>query len=412
MRPLLNRLVVSVILVMFLWEPVYGSGFSIYAQGARAFGLAGAFVARAGDLSAIFYNPAGIGNITGTHVQVGITPLIRRSLFEHDPLIGYYTKTISYKRWLFLPTLYLTSRITPRITAGFGMYSPFGFRVYWGDNWPGQKILTETNLHTRCFNPVLAYRVTGRLNFAVGYQYVKGNYDVTRFPYAPEPYDRYRPVSDLGAKAITEVDGSGSGFTAGLQFRATDTVTLGLCYRSSVKLDLSGDITLTPEVSPGSNITTEIGLPASFAFGIDYLANEQLALEVDVIWMGWSSFDKIAIEAVNPDLSYTSEKKYKDNVHFRLSLEYSADNIAVFRTGYFYVPSPIPEEYLGPIIPNTVQEGITLGFGLPHERFTFDAAYMHSFRRERWSDDSKILSYGRYENKSDGFAVSVSYRIN
>ena len=412
MRLLFNRLVVFVILVMFLWEPVYGSGFSIYAQGARAFGLAGAFVARAGDLSAIFYNPAGIGNITGTHVQVGSTPLIRRSLFEHDPLIGYYTKTISYKRWLFLPTLYLTSRITPRITAGFGMYSPFGFRVYWGDNWPGQKILTETNLHTRCFNPVLAYRVTSSLNFAVGYQYVKGSFDIKRFPYAPELYNKDRPVSDLGAKTITEADGSGSGFTAGLQFRVTDTVTFGLCYRSSVKLDLSGDITLTPEVSPGSNITTEIELPASVAFGIDYLANEQLALEADVIWMGWSSFDKIAIEADNPDLSYISEKKYKDNVHFRLSLEYTADNVAVFRTGYFYAPSPIPEEYLGPIIPNTVQEGITLGFGLPHERFTFDAAYMHSFRRERWSDYSKILSDGRYENKSDGFAVSVSYRIN
>lgn len=411
MRQMLNKLVIFLILIMFVWEPVQASGFSIYAQGARAFGLAGAFVARADDLSAIFYNPAGIGNITGTRVQVGSTPLLHNSLFEHYPVIGLSTKTFLDKKLLFLPTIYFTSRITTRITAGFGMYSPFGFRSHWGDKWPGQKILTDANFHTRCFNPVLAYRVTSGLNFAVGYQYVMGNFNIERFPYAPEPYNLERPVSDLGAKSVTEIDGSGTGFTAGLQFRATDTVTLGLCYRSSVKLDLNGDMTLTPAVSPGSNITTEIELPPSVAVGIDYLVNAQLALEVDAIWMGWSSFDRIVIETNDPDLNYASDK-YKDNVHFRLSLEYSADEIAVFRTGYFYIPSPVPEEYLGPIVPNAPQEGITLGIGKSHEQFTIDAVYMHSFKRERWSDYSKILSDGRYEYKADGFAISLSYRIN
>ena len=412
MRLLLNRIVISVTIIIFLCAPVFASGFSIFTHGARGFGLAGAFAAKAGDPSAIFYNPAGIGNITGTRVLVGFAPLLHQSLFEHDPLTSYPTKTILDKKLLFLPTLYFTSRITSRITAGFGIYSPFGFNISWADNWPGQKILTESSLYTFSLNPVMAYRLTSSINVAVGYQFVKGYYGIKRFPYAPDIYNVDRPVSELGAKAITEADGSGAGFTAGLQLRGTDMITLGLCYRSSIKLDLNGDITLIPEVSPGSNIGTEIGLPASVVFAIDYMPNEFLALEADVIWMEWSSFDKIAITADNPTLSYTSPKQLTDNVHFRLSLEYSAEDIAVFRTGYFYAPSPAPDEYLDPMIPNTLREGITLGIGWSYEQYTFDAAYLHSFKRDRYSDYSKILSNGRYEYKAEGFAVSLSYRID
>ena len=41
-------------------KPGYGSGFALYEAGARSSALAGAVVARADDLSAIFYNPAGL----------------------------------------------------------------------------------------------------------------------------------------------------------------------------------------------------------------------------------------------------------------------------------------------------------------------------------------------------------------
>ena len=40
--------------------------------GARATGRAGAFVAKADDLSAVSFNPAGLANIEGTLVEVGM----------------------------------------------------------------------------------------------------------------------------------------------------------------------------------------------------------------------------------------------------------------------------------------------------------------------------------------------------
>ena len=50
----------------------FGSGFALYEAGARSSALAGAVVARADDLSAIFYNPAGITQLEGTQAQFGM----------------------------------------------------------------------------------------------------------------------------------------------------------------------------------------------------------------------------------------------------------------------------------------------------------------------------------------------------
>ena len=51
----------------------FGSGFSIFEQGAKATGMGGAFVATADDPSAIFYNVAGIAQLRRMEVSAGGT---------------------------------------------------------------------------------------------------------------------------------------------------------------------------------------------------------------------------------------------------------------------------------------------------------------------------------------------------
>jgi long-chain fatty acid transport protein len=53
--------------------PGYGSGFALYEAGARSSSLAGAVLARADDLSAIFYNPAGLVQLPKIQVMCGFT---------------------------------------------------------------------------------------------------------------------------------------------------------------------------------------------------------------------------------------------------------------------------------------------------------------------------------------------------
>ena len=70
---------------------VFGSGFSIYEQGAKAMALSGAFAAQANDVTAVFYNPAGLTQLEGINVSLGTTLIFPTASFtgptDIDPML-------------------------------------------------------------------------------------------------------------------------------------------------------------------------------------------------------------------------------------------------------------------------------------------------------------------------------------
>ena len=56
----MKKVQVLLLIMMFSASVVFASGLSIPEQGAAAMGMSAAMTARSEDLSAIFYNPAGI----------------------------------------------------------------------------------------------------------------------------------------------------------------------------------------------------------------------------------------------------------------------------------------------------------------------------------------------------------------
>ena len=69
--------------MVMLPDPALGSsGFSLFEAGARSSALAGVVVARADDLSTIFYNPAGLVQLPGTQVMGGFSTFFPRQLIS------------------------------------------------------------------------------------------------------------------------------------------------------------------------------------------------------------------------------------------------------------------------------------------------------------------------------------------
>ena len=60
---------ITILLLLFV-SACFGQGFSNDDHGTRAVGQANAFTARASDPSAIWYNPAGITQLNGTHIYL------------------------------------------------------------------------------------------------------------------------------------------------------------------------------------------------------------------------------------------------------------------------------------------------------------------------------------------------------
>ena len=107
--------------------PVLASGFSIYEQGGRGMGFAGAYAALSDDPSAIFHNAAGIAFLKGKQVYIGGTLVAPKSTFTgDDPFPGAADREQQDAGVIPVPTLYYTQRLRDKLVVGLGIDSPFG----------------------------------------------------------------------------------------------------------------------------------------------------------------------------------------------------------------------------------------------------------------------------------------------
>jgi long-chain fatty acid transport protein len=385
-------------------ETVLGQGYNNFFQGGRAVGLAGAFTAGAKDASAVFYNPAGIINVPGTQVQAGWSIVKYNTVatigFPAYALSDNITKNV----WLFPPAMYIVSRITSHITGGFGLYSPMGYNIQYKSDWPARGLGTKIQLSSRSYNPVIAYRINQEMSIGVGFQYVNGKYLYNLSPLI----DINDPLTEVNDKY--DMDGSGNGFTAGIQYSPIERLGIGVSYRGSVALNLDGAITRTGYAADQSSIKSKINIPASLAAGVQFFSQPEISFEADVIWTQWSAIKSQVFTAENPSLSLKQDRRFKNTIQFRIGMEYTIEYNAAFRTGYFYAPEQTISDYIDPSFPETRREGATAGFGWSYERFTIDAAYIHFFKSNENTSEINIFS-GTFENTGDGAILNISYRI-
>src|SRR5882672_5480497 len=130
------------LMACLLSATAFGAGFSIFEQGAKASGMAGAFVATADDPSAIFYNPAGIANQRELAVLAGATFINFTNEFTGDPnspvTAGVEGK---YNRHTFVPpNMYAIVPIGNNLTVGVGVFVDWGLRTDWANPWAGRYI--------------------------------------------------------------------------------------------------------------------------------------------------------------------------------------------------------------------------------------------------------------------------------
>jgi len=143
------------VVVIYLAFPLtgMGAGFHIREQGAKAMGMANAFVAQADDPSAVFYNPAGIAFQDGTAVSLGITVInVPETEFTGNTELGdraaglgveQNADTRAHDDIFFPPNFYITSsKVNP----------PWAYRV--GMQYELTEALDLRLIYTRDNNPI------------------------------------------------------------------------------------------------------------------------------------------------------------------------------------------------------------------------------------------------------------------
>src|SRR5258707_1294474 len=152
-------------------RPLPGQGFGVYEHNTSAMGRAGVTAARpCPDGSAIYFSPAGLAGLSGTHIGVGVTLIGAQGNFTDDFLAG---KSDLKNPLIPVPNIYITHAINPKLTAGIGLYAPYGLETKWDANsFPGRFLGYNTVIRSIYVQPTIGYQVSPTLQFGIGVAYI------------------------------------------------------------------------------------------------------------------------------------------------------------------------------------------------------------------------------------------------
>ncbi|NOX89905.1 MAG: transporter [Calditrichaeota bacterium] len=401
---------------------VLASGFSIYEQGSRATALGGAFIARADDPSAVFYNPAGISQLSGWQISVGTTAIQPQFSFTGPSTMDskFYTEA---KKNVFFPThLYLSYSIKPWLTAGFGFYSPFGLATEWGTKehpWVGRLLTTRTELQTFYYNPVIAAKLTDNLSAAAGVSLVQANVEMEK--------DVFFTPRNLFGHSKLKANTTGFGINLGLRYTFFKRLHLGAVYRSSVTLNFNdGEARFTFPTTTDPIINNEVSslfpaktkaksklvLPATFGLGIAYEATENLSFEFNYVYMGWHTYDRLKVTFADPvggEKETVSPRNYSDSFSLRFGIEYRLDPHFTLRAGYLWDYHAVPSAYVEPTLPENDRHNYTIGLGYRLKSWSVDVAYQILLQDDRNIKQSVNNFDGKYTGIANLYGLTVGY---
>lgn len=357
----MRRIIATIFLLLLCSSSAYSSGFSIYEASVRANGMLGAFSAYADHVSTIYYNPAGLAGLDGVQVSGGATIIAPRSTFRNLSSLGPVGQETEMEKQNFLvPNFYGSYQITENLTAGVGIYAPFGLGTKWPSDWVGRGSAIETSIETLFVNPAIGYTLPdfgiGKIKVGAGLRVAfHGEVKLSRAVTSFTPEGTFILDGELDKPAY--------GFNAGLLYEPVEDITLGFTYRSEVTTKFKGEASFE-NLSAGFPSTAEgeaeITLPASYVIALNVKPIEGLSTEIDYVWWGWSSYDELAIEfdQTIPALggnTLVNERNYKDSWQLRFGAEYTKLGVEGLdlRAGIAYDENPIRDEYVDPTLPDS-----------------------------------------------------------
>jgi long-chain fatty acid transport protein len=390
---------------------LYAGGFQLNEHGARALAQAGAFAARATDGSAIFFNPAGLGFQTRASAYLGTTMIFPSTKF-YGPLQLNTNTEWKMESLFFTPiNAYGVVPITDDLVVGLGINNPYGLGTKWPETWDGRFITTEVELQTFYFTPTASYRILENLSVGAGFNYVTGDVTIKRKVPVPSVATPAEPGVNL------DLSGNGMGWNVGVLYKPLPELSVGASYRSVVKIDADGDAAFSPNYAalglPQGPASASLELPATAFIGVAYKVMENLELEADYQFIGWSSYDTLKITFQSNGSSSASPKKYNDTYILRFGGEYTIDQLHI-RAGYFFDHSPVETEYVEPLLPDANRNGLNLGFGYEFdEHFTVDVAYMLLMFDERKAENTipETSFDGTYQTTVNMLGVNIGYNF-
>src|SRR5688572_2578086 len=175
-------------------------GFQVNLQGQKQIGMGHTGTGLAMDEASIFFNPGAMSHLRENGFQLGASGIISKIAYlETAP--GNTTAKADNPMGTPFTVYGVYGKDESPLKFGLGVYTPFGSKVKWGDEWIGRYGLSELELSAIYIQPTISYKIGDKIGIGAGVVYARGSVNL----------QRSLPVeSSEGNDGKAEFDGNGN----------------------------------------------------------------------------------------------------------------------------------------------------------------------------------------------------------
>lgn len=453
------------LLAVALFVPVFAEGYQVNVLSAKQTGMGHVGTGMKLGAESMHFNPAGLAFMKNTFdFSVGVSAVSARAKYKNG---GYSEKTDNP---LSTPVyVYAGFKIYDNFAAGIALTTPYGSSLKWPKNWKGANLIQDISLKSYVLQPTFSYKIMDRLSVGVGLDLAIGNVKLSRALFSETEVQKLGTLAGVlpglsdeekayAMAALKEIEGAApvsatldgkakirAGFNVGVMYDVCDKVTLGLSYRSRIKMKVKeGEaeldyasrkieqiLALLKEKSNGQvqvppmnegTFKAELPLPSNLTLGVSYRPTNRWELALDLQYVGWQAYDSLNVQFTPNVLNgYTikAEKNYKNTFIARVGAQYKTTDRLDLRAGLYYDQSPIRSNNYNPETPGMNKLGMSVGLTFePVERLQIDFAFLYiqgfsrdgSYTQKSFLGGDEVFS-GKYTSNAVTASLGVAYRF-
>jgi long-chain fatty acid transport protein len=396
----LRVIAVSVgLLILTAAQPAFASGTRVGFKDAFAMARGNAFVATADNPSAVYYNPAGLTQLSGQRLSA--------SVYDVSVQSDYHNATSSASlddSYQAVPQIFYSIKPdTGPWAFGLGVYAPFGLSTEWPANSPLRTFALKNKETYLTFNLSAAYQVSPTLSLGGGVTYNKVTVDLSRAIGVFGPTDLFR----------FKGDGHAVGYTVGALWKPVAEHSFGVSYQSHTSVKMNGTTDTIPLITGEKSDATFV-FPEVLILGYSYRPTPQWNVEVNLDWTNWNRFNTVTINkasgAVPIAFNWESGLFYEVGVTHYLNSNWNVS------AGYLFTENSVPDSTYTPAVPDSNRSFYSLGVGYSSGNLGANLAWQYAdggTRTVTGSPPSLIgaTADGVYKNSINALALSLEWRF-
>ncbi len=304
----------------------FAAGFQLNSQSATGLGRAFAGDAVIADNASVMSrNPAAMTLLNGTEVTFGgvaIDTDVKVKNGNYSNVAGSVNNITTQQigGTSFVPNVFVAHPVNQQLTVGAGIYSNFGTKTEFAEDYVASEFGGLTDLKTVNFGLSAAYRLNDALSLGIGIDIITGTGKINR---SKNIFGNNLALVDIDA------EGTGFGWNAGIVYELNDKNRFGFSYRYSPDIEAEGKIQQIGNQLPGKLV---MKLPDIAEFSGYHQVHEKIAVHYSVQYIEWSAFDTLSTTENKEIKAYN----WKDGWHYSLGMTYAWNEKLTIRSGYMY----------------------------------------------------------------------------